>query len=161
VGCSENRRETRNHCTLSVQIHAPSEDVLLFTYATNISKDGIFVRANRPLPVGVKVHLDLQPQQPGERVHLDGVVVHVGDGSGQPRGMGVSFTDLGDGDSEALRQLMGRANMRSMLTVGDAETYTAFNGSNGFNGSNRFNGSNGFFNGSNGSSGSRLSKTGT
>lgn len=130
LGCqvrgSDTRRDARRACTISVQVHAPSEDVLLFTYATNISADGIFVRANRPLPVGVKVHLDLQPHQPTERMQVDGVVVHIGDGTGQPRGMGVTFTDLGEVDCRALQLLMGRSDLRSMLTVADAETYSTF-----------------------------------
>ena len=71
---------------------APAEDVLLFTYAINISHDGVYVRANRPLAQGVAVSLDLQPGSPAERLQIEGVVVRAVDHQDQhPRGMGIAF----------------------------------------------------------------------
>ena len=124
---SEHRKQSRSSCALSVQLHAPSEDVLLFTYATNISPDGVYVRANRPLPVGAEVRLDLQPPAPSEAVRIAGVVVRVADGEREPRGIGVAFMREQPPEQEdALDRLLNRVDLKSMLSVGDAETFSQF-----------------------------------
>jgi uncharacterized protein (TIGR02266 family) len=120
------RKQPRVTCTLSVQVHAPSEDVLLFTYATDISHEGVYVRANRPLPVGARVHLDLQPHAPNERLTIDGTVVRIVENGSGPRGMGVAFVDADEQALEGIRQLVERVDYRTMLTAGDAETYSTF-----------------------------------
>jgi len=125
-GAGEARKQPRVSCTLSVQVHAPSEDVLLFTYATNISHEGVYVRANRPLPVGARVHLDLQPHTPSERLCIDGVVVRIVEQGRGPRGMGVEFVDPTDDAKASIRQLIDRVDLKSLLTVADAETYSYY-----------------------------------
>lgn len=120
------RKQPRVSCTLSVQVHAPSEDVLLFTYATDISHEGVYVRANRPLPVGARVHLDLQPHAPNERLTIDGTVVRIVEGNAGPRGMGVAFTNADEQALEGIRRLVERVDYRTMLAVGDAETYSTY-----------------------------------
>lgn len=106
---TEQRRQPRVSCTLSVQVHAPAEDVLLFTYATNLSSTGLFVRANRPLPVGTRVNLELQPQSMSERLSLEGLVVRAADAAAAgPRGMGLSFEARSLDDQRLLRRLLQR-----------------------------------------------------
>ncbi len=120
------RKQPRVSCTLSVQVHAPSEDVLLFTYATDISHEGVYVRANRPLPVGARVHLDLQPHAPNERLTVDGRVVRIVENGAGPRGMGVAFVDTDEHAREGIRRLVERIDHRTMLAIGDAETYSTY-----------------------------------
>ena len=119
----EQRHRPRVCCSLAVQVHAPSEDVLLFTYATNMSQDGIYVRANRPLPVGTEVNLDLHPHATSERVRVAGRVVRVTEvGTKEPRGMGVCFAPLAAA-GDAIRRVVARLDTRSMATAADPEAY--------------------------------------
>lgn len=122
---SEHRKQTRVSCALAVQVHAPGEDVLLFTYATNLSDQGVYVRANRPLPEGSAVSLDLQPGTPSERLKLDGVVVRAARTKGGPRGMGIAFVEMRAHEREALSRLLSRLDKNAMLTVADAETFSS------------------------------------
>jgi uncharacterized protein (TIGR02266 family) len=93
---------------LSVQLHAPSEDVLLLTYATDLSPAGVFVRANRPLPVGTCVRLELQPDR-AEHVAIEGTVVRVANERGGPRGMGLCFVPADEEASAQLKRMFERA----------------------------------------------------
>lgn len=120
------RKQARVGCTLSVQVHAPSEDVLLFTYATDISSEGVYVRANRPLRLGARVRLDLQPNTPSERLTVEGVVVRVVEQGGGPRGMGVEFVEASDEVRAAIDRLIDRVDLRSMLTTADAEAFSYY-----------------------------------
>ena len=114
----EQRSRPRVPCTLSVQVHAPTEDVLLFTYATDVSASGVFVRAKRPLPIGTRVHLELH-QTRSERVAVDGVVVHTPDHG--PRGMGLVFVEVDESARSRLGRLLDRAGMQNTLTHADAD----------------------------------------
>ena len=107
---SEQRAQPRVPCVLSVQLHAPSEDVLLLTYATDFSPAGVFVRANRPLPVGTRVRLELQPDR-AERVAIEGTVVRVATEVGGPRGMGLCFVPADEAASTQLRRMFERAGL--------------------------------------------------
>lgn len=122
---SEHRKEARVSCALAVQVHAPAEDVLLFTYATNISAEGVYVRANRPLPEGVYVSLDLQPGAPGEHLKIKGVVVRTVEDLRRPRGMGIAFVEPQERELEALQRLIARLDGHALLTVADAEAYSS------------------------------------
>jgi|GEM_PF-7133353 hypothetical protein len=117
---SECRRQRRITCSLSVQLHAPSEDVLLFTYATNVSETGAFVRANRLLPIGTKVHVSLQPESFGGRVKLEGLVVRVANGD-SPRGMGLSFAPPTNDLKTELDHLLKRIDHG--VPAADADAY--------------------------------------
>ncbi|MCA9668887.1 MAG: PilZ domain-containing protein [Myxococcales bacterium] len=97
-----------------MQVHAPTEDVLLLTYALNLSTAGAFVRANRPLPVGTKVRVELCRQR--ERISLEGVVVRV---EGEPRGMGMRF-DLDASSESALERLVDRVGREALPPAADA-----------------------------------------
>lgn len=105
---------------LSVQLHAPSEDVLLLTYATDLSDCGVFVRANRPLPLGTRVKLQLQ-QTRGERIVVAAEVVRVPPEG--PRGMGLSFVDTDEGIREGIGRLIGRCGAEKLVTTADAEAF--------------------------------------
>ena len=99
----------RSHAgsALSVQVHAPSENFLLMSYATGLSHDGIFVRASRPLPLGTEVRLDLHSRGDSERIVTFGKVIRVHDEPGM-RGMEMAFEAANGSRSAALDRLLDR-----------------------------------------------------
>lgn len=125
----EQRSVKRIGCSLTVQVHAPSQDVLLFTYATNISVGGLYVRANRLLPVGTQVRLDLQPEKfVSDRVSLYGSVVRTNQEFQRgPRGMGIAFasTEAEDASFEArMKQLVSRLEIHAPVAKNEGMTAT-------------------------------------
>lgn len=92
---------------LSVQVHAPSENFLLLSYATGLSHDGIFVRASRPLPLGTEVRMDLHSHGDTERIVTFGTVIRVHDEPGR-RGMEMAFEAANGSRSAALDSLLDR-----------------------------------------------------
>lgn len=119
----DSRKQPRVACTLSVQVHAPNEDLLLFTYATDLSNNGIYVRSNRPLAIGSKVNLYLKPQYLDETLQVEGIVVRTVEEGKDSRGMGVAFIETSHHDRQGIQQLLDRANAKTLLAVGDASTY--------------------------------------
>jgi hypothetical protein len=114
----EKRRSPRVSCKVPVDIHAPSADCLLVTYATNLSATGVFVRVSQPLPIGSKLCIRLKPYGSLGEFEVQGAVVRHALGlDGHPRGMGVIFqmSDV-QGRTEAeklLRQLSDPAQPNS------------------------------------------------
>ena len=69
-----------------------SFDAFIQEYVTNISRTGVFIRAQNPLPVGTSVNLRFTVIMDDiETVEGVGEVVRVHD---DPQGMGVVFTEL-------------------------------------------------------------------
>jgi hypothetical protein len=82
-------------------------DGLVGDYATNISRSGVFIRSQDPLPVGTVVDLCFS-------VILDDVETFEGIGevtrvSESPRGMGVAFLDLDQEARALLERMFARA----------------------------------------------------
>ena len=71
---------------LPIQVHAPAEDFLLLSYATNLTEESLFVLASRSLPIGTDVLLNLQPHHTAERLLVKGKVQRFHSGPG-PKGM--------------------------------------------------------------------------
>lgn len=73
-------------------------DTFLFSYMTNISEMGIFVRSEAPLPVGTLLTLRIGTGADPEVLELSGEVVWVNplrtDGAGLNPGMGIRFSEL-------------------------------------------------------------------
>ncbi len=107
-GRSKTQPDRRSHpgSALSVQVHAPSENFLLLSYATGLSQDGLFVRASRPLPEGTEVRLALHSHGDSEQVVTHGKVILVHDEPGQ-RGMEMAFKANGS-RCAALDRLLDR-----------------------------------------------------
>ena len=104
---AQNQPAAATGAGLSVQVHAPSENFLLLSSATGVSRDGVFVRASRPLPLGTEVRLDLSSHGDAERVSTFGKVIRVQDGPGV-RGMEMAFMQANGARSEALARLLDR-----------------------------------------------------
>jgi type IV pilus assembly protein PilZ len=93
----EQRRSPRVRHSLPVVYRTISG--FLTDWTTNISRGGLFLRTEEPLPVGTRVKLLLSlPDMPAPFELMAQVVrVHEpGRGNGEERGMGLEFVDVGE-----------------------------------------------------------------
>lgn len=90
---------------MSWAVDCSSEDTFLYAYITNVSAMGLFVRTERPLAVGTRVHLNFTPNGTGA-FELVGEVAwinpHKSNGENPNPGMGIRFIDLQGDDRERL-----------------------------------------------------------
>jgi len=94
-GGAERRLHERFETELSVDY--ASGDTFLFSYITNISEMGIFIRSEDPAPIGTRLRLRFGPSD-GAPLSIDGEVVWINpirpDGDNPNPGMGVRFDEL-------------------------------------------------------------------
>jgi uncharacterized protein (TIGR02266 family) len=83
-----------------------SFDAFIQEYITNISKTGVFVRTQSPLPIGTKVNLHFSVIMDDiETIEGVGEVVRV---ESNPSGMGVVFRELSSYSRDLLEKLLTR-----------------------------------------------------
>lgn len=93
-------------------VDCASDETFLYAYITNVSSLGLFVRTDRPLPIGTRIQLAFTPNG-CEPFELRGEVAWINpireghellrDGNPNPNpGMGVRFLDLALEDRERL-----------------------------------------------------------
>jgi type IV pilus assembly protein PilZ len=116
--CLPNRSGMRKH------IRAPLNRNVSFTFAgleiksfaITLSEGGIYLRTNKPLPIGSKVEVKV-PLETGAEIMVKGEVAYtMGLLRGQflvPPGIAIRFVDLSESDQENLRQEV------SHLLIGD------------------------------------------
>jgi uncharacterized protein (TIGR02266 family) len=87
-----------------------SFDAFIQEYVTNISKTGVFVRTQSPLPVGTRVNLHFSViMEDIETIEGVGEVVRVETSdAGQGAGMGVVFVELSHYSRDLLNKLLTR-----------------------------------------------------
>ena len=89
------RREHQRFET-SISVDYASGDTFLFAYLQNISEMGIFVRTEKPLPIGTRLRLRFQVED--SELALDGEVTWINPvrpaGDNLNPGMGVRFIEL-------------------------------------------------------------------
>jgi uncharacterized protein (TIGR02266 family) len=89
-GNPHGRRSDRVHLALEIQYR--SAGAFLMSYSVNLSKGGLFIETENPLPVGAPIDLALKTPNE-ETIALSGVVAWVRSThdpeSGQPPGMGI------------------------------------------------------------------------
>ena len=104
---AERRRHARYDA--SIQIDYASGDTFLFSYITNISEMGIFVRSEAPAPRGTSLTLRFAAPD-GAVLELPGVVAWVNPlrpgGENPNPGMGIRFLELGPATRERLVALV-------------------------------------------------------
>ncbi|MGF1465356.1 MAG: TIGR02266 family protein [Sandaracinaceae bacterium] len=93
---TEAERRSYTRFPAEIQVDYTSGDTFLFSYITNISEMGIFIRSDDPLPVGTDLRLRFASDE--DRLELSGEVmwvnpVKLGPDNLNP-GMGVRFRDL-------------------------------------------------------------------
>ncbi len=106
-GGVERRRHERFDTTLSVDW--TSDENFLFSYITNISEMGIFIRSDDPPPVGTALRLRFSMED-AEPLELEGVVAWINPvrptGENLNPGMGVRFDALTPDQRERVVELV-------------------------------------------------------
>lgn len=83
-----------------------SFDAFIQEYVTNISRTGVFIRAQKPLPVGTRVNLRFTViMEDIETIEGVGEVVRV-EKDGQNTGMGVVFKELSGYSKDLIDKLL-------------------------------------------------------
>ena len=100
------RRDDR----LVVNHEFESIEEFITEYVSNISKSGVFIRTDEPLPIGTRVDLRFTViVDDFETIEGEGEVVRVVEPeSGAPAGMGVVFTRLGPTSTALISRLLTR-----------------------------------------------------
>jgi type IV pilus assembly protein PilZ len=100
----ERRRNDRFDVTW--QVDCETEDTFLYAYITNISEMGIFVKTDKPLPVGTQLVLRFAPPTAEESFVLNGIVQWINPvrplGENLNPGMGIRFQSLDLPDRERI-----------------------------------------------------------
>ncbi|HLV66725.1 MAG TPA: PilZ domain-containing protein [Polyangiaceae bacterium] len=82
-----------------------SFDQFVSEYVTNVSRSGVFIKTDRPLPLGSEVNLRFTVVLDGvETIEGVGEVVRV---ETDPPGMGVVFKELGSYSKRLIERLLG------------------------------------------------------
>ncbi|GAB4301777.1 MAG: hypothetical protein Kow0090_17310 [Myxococcota bacterium] len=82
--------------TLNLLVNYESTDEFCTDYTQDISGGGLFIRTNRPLPVGTKLRIHFMLPGVDELIYTDGVVVRntLNENSPVEEGMGIEFTEI-------------------------------------------------------------------
>jgi hypothetical protein len=98
--------DKRGEGRLTINKEFESFDAFIQEYVTNISKTGVFVRTQSPLPIGTKVNLCFSViTDTVETIEGVGEVVRV---ETNPSGMGVVFRELSTYSRDLLEKLLVR-----------------------------------------------------
>ncbi len=101
----DKRREER----ITINKEFESFDAFIQEYITNISKTGVFVRTQSPLPIGTKVNLHFSViMEDIETIEGVGEVVRVETNESGTMGMGVVFRELSSYSRDLLEKLLTR-----------------------------------------------------
>jgi uncharacterized protein (TIGR02266 family) len=97
----------RKDARVTINKEFESFDAFVSEYVANVSRSGVFIRSQKPLPVGSKVNLRFTVLAEGvETVEGVGEVVRVHD---EPPGMGIVFTELSSYSQAIIQRLLTRA----------------------------------------------------
>ena len=101
--------DKRGEGRLTINKEFESFDAFIQEYVTNISKTGVFVRTQSPLPIGTKVNLCFSViTDTVETIEGVGEVVRVESNANGTVGMGVVFKELTSYSRELLEKLLVR-----------------------------------------------------
>ncbi|MBI5498464.1 MAG: TIGR02266 family protein [Deltaproteobacteria bacterium] len=111
----ENRRRfVRVPLTVMVQYRATSVDALLDAHTVDVSEGGLFLRTDRPRPMGTRVQFRILLEDGGTLLEGTAVVVRCLPVAteGSAAGMALTFTQMEEPSRAALRDLVARAAAR-------------------------------------------------
>jgi uncharacterized protein (TIGR02266 family) len=98
--------DKRNEERVTINKEFESFDAFIQEYVTNISRTGVFIRAQSPLPVGTRVNLHFTVITDGvETIEGIGEVVRV-EKDGPNSGMGVVFVELSGYSKDLIDKLL-------------------------------------------------------
>jgi type IV pilus assembly protein PilZ len=108
----ERRRVDR--MVVDLQVDFSADDMFLYSYITDLSPLGIFLRSNAPFRVGTRLTMKFKPPGEQESMELEGEVRWVspfrfGALEAREPGMGVQFVNPPDRLKEKLMSLVGGA----------------------------------------------------
>jgi hypothetical protein len=72
---ADSRRWPRIPLALTVRMRFSDFDEVVQGRTANVSREGLFIRMDKPRPIGTTVHVELEVVNTGDRVVVDGVVV--------------------------------------------------------------------------------------
>ncbi len=101
---SPDNRKTPRIATPNVMVRVSTAERFRAAYLRDLSEGGLFIKTDKPLPLGREVTIDLLPPGFTLPLRLGAVVVRQGGAAGP--GMGVSFQNLDPTAQEALRSVI-------------------------------------------------------
>ncbi len=118
----------REHVDKQASLRVPSQLRVSFesygklqqSLMTNISRGGVFVATEYPLPIGTPFKLRIHVQETGETHELTGEVSSVNAGAdmrSDRQGMGIRFSNLSEAQQELVDRLYGRALDEAMRKI--------------------------------------------
>ena len=92
---------------ITVRVQYDYAGSYLFGMSENVSRGGIFIRTDRPLPIGAKMSIQFSIPTSPQIIHAEGRVIWMTEQSdaevkGQVGGMGIEFLKLGNREQEDL-----------------------------------------------------------
>lgn len=123
----EDPADRRRHPRYPVSISVDCEigDHFLFASIANISRMGIFIRTDEPMPIGTE--LTIRFGADGQALQLDGQVVWINplreDGDDINPGMGVKFADLTPEQRERLVEIVRTVAYLQEDATGESGSY--------------------------------------
>ncbi len=115
---ADKQASLRVPCVLRVSYESYGEfrDCLM----KNISRGGVFIATQNPLPIGTPFKLRISVKESGEAHVLSGEVASVNTGvdmASGDQGMGIRFCNLDEEQQELVEQLYGNAMIEAMKKV--------------------------------------------
>jgi type IV pilus assembly protein PilZ len=105
-------RRAHQRYEVTIPVDCSTLDVFVSGQVSNISRGGLFIRSEKPLPLSAEVTLVLQLTATGRCIRASGRVVWNFDiQKGTSRivpGSGIRFVDMSEGDREALGDYLER-----------------------------------------------------
>ncbi len=96
-----------NRLPLSVRVAYRSTGTFLVAYSVNLSKGGVFLETEEPLPIGSPIQLELEVPTVGLLTVVGKVAwLREKNADGLPQGMGVQFNSLDDNYGHAIDELV-------------------------------------------------------
>lgn len=101
------RRERFPRIPITVRVSYDYSGSYLFGMSENVSRGGIFIRTEHPLPIGSKISIQFSLPTSPLIIHAEGRVIWVTERSatetkGQVGGMGIEFLKFGSHEQEEL-----------------------------------------------------------
>jgi type IV pilus assembly protein PilZ len=97
---------------VDIEVNCRTSDLFLANHVTNISKGGLFIRSDHPLPINSEVHLRFRLPETGVTIETSGRVVwnyDIARGTAHViPGSGIKFVGLSRGDREAIEKYLER-----------------------------------------------------
>lgn len=105
---TEDRRQYIR-ATLNLLISYETVEAFRSDYSDNISVGGVFIKTDRPLPVGTELKIHFMLPQEKEPLTAEGIVVHntLDEEDAEIEGMGIEFNNVPDSLKKRITEIAG------------------------------------------------------